>query len=82
MKPLFDIEFLDRERTAKILNVSIHTLEVWRSVGRHPSLHKTCRRFRGRKVYYELSDIEQFLKEWDIDRYNEYIANKGEGITG
>lgn len=63
--------FLTRCETADLLCVSIHTLEVWRSVERHRELHVNFFKFKGRTCYYKLDDIKRFLKTWNLLRYYE-----------
>ena len=54
-------------------------MEVWRSKGSHTILHREATKIRG-KCYYKLSDIEEFLREWDKERYFEIYTPDGKGF--
>lgn len=73
-----DTWYVDRKEAARILEVSMRTLEVWKSFKSHPSLHKSFFKLKGRTCYYKLSEVEGFLKQWNQVRYEEY-CNSGDG---
>lgn len=81
MIPLNKAVFIDRKEVAIILEVSVQTLEVWRSIDRHRELHKDFFKMKGRTCYYKLSEVEEFLKSWNPKRYEEYIARKSQQDT-
>jgi len=49
---------LTPDDVAEILNLSIHTLAVWRCDGRGPRFHKV-----GRLVRYSVADVESYLEQ-------------------
>lgn len=79
MIPLERSLFITRRDAAKLIKVSVHMLEVWNSKGSHPVLHKGCSKMRG-KCYYKLSDVEDFIKAWDKERYYEIYTTDGRGF--
>lgn len=79
MIPLERALFIKRKDVAALLNVSIHMLEVWSSNGSHAILHKEASKVRGR-CYYKLGNVEDFLKEWDKERYYEIYTRDGKGF--
>jgi hypothetical protein len=81
MDSLEELRYIDRKTVAQILNVSIHTLEIWKNLDRHKLLHRNFFKLRGRICHYKLSDVEQFLKEWDPPRYHEYNTEKNNNST-
>lgn len=79
MIPLERSLFITRKDAADLIKVSVHMMEVWRSMDNHAILHQGFQKIRGR-CYYKLSDIEDFLKEWDKERYYEIYTADGKGF--
>lgn len=79
MIPLERALFITRKDAATLIKVSVHMMEVWSSTGNHAILHKNASKIRG-KCFYKLSDIEDFLKEWDKERYYEIYTKDGRGF--
>lgn len=79
MIPLGQTLVISRKDTARLLNVSVHMMEVWSSNGNHAILHKDALKIRG-KCFYTLSNVEDFLKEWDRERYFEIYEADGKGF--
>ena len=51
-------ELLDEKQVAKILNVSVGTLQVWRSTKRYPLAYTRI----GRAIRYRRSALLQFIE--------------------
>lgn len=79
MIPIERALLINRKDAAKLIKVSIGQLEVWSSNGSHATLHMNIIKIRGR-CYYKLSDVEEFLKEWDKERYYEIYTTDGKGF--
>lgn len=79
MIPLEHALLINRKQAAKLIKVSVGQLEVWNSNGSHAVLHRGSSKVRGR-CYYRLSDVEEFLKEWDQERYYEIYTIDGKGF--
>ena len=73
--------FLNRKETAIVLDVSVHTLEVWRSVDRHVILHENYFKWKSRESTYKLSDVGKFLKQWNPERYYEHYPRISKEFT-
>lgn len=54
---LFNNSMLTASEAANFLGVTVGTLEVWRSTGRHGITYIKI----GRKVRYKIEDLEQFI---------------------
>jgi len=51
------VQLLDTKAVAKLLDVSPHTLDVWRATNRYPLAFVRI----GRKIRYRLSDVLAFI---------------------
>lgn len=71
--------YIDRGATALLLGVSIHMLAVWKSNENHTILHEGFLKKRG-KCLYKLSEVENFLKGWDTERYYDIYTTDGRGF--
>lgn len=49
--------FLDNKAFTKLMNISFRTAQTWRDQGKIGFSQE------GKKIYYRLSDIEQFLRD-------------------
>lgn len=79
MIPIGQTLLISRRDVAKLIGVSVGQLEVWQSNGKHTILHRNTLKLRGR-CHYHLSDVAEFLKEWDKERYYEIHTNDGKGF--
>lgn len=52
-----NIALVDTKQAAKILDVSPHTLDVWRATNRYPLPFVRI----GRKIRYRMSDLCEFI---------------------
>ena len=61
--------YLTRKETAELLGVSVHTMAIWRSRESHPVLHAHFFKWKSMSATYKLTDIGEFLKQWNPVRY-------------
>ena len=59
-------QLLDTKAAAKLLDVSPHTLDVWRATNRYPLAFVRI----GRKIRYRMSDLYAFI--------NQNVCNSGD----
>lgn len=72
MQETLDIQTYGEEETAKILGLSVKTLQFWRWTKKGPAYVKV-----GRKVRYTREAIERYLKKNTIEGIEPYDS-KGE----
>ncbi len=64
-----DNQLFDPADAAQYLGLSVHTLNIWRSMGKGPSYRKL-----GRKVKYTKSDLDDFVSNTKVTPTDAYAA--------
>ena len=63
-------DFIDNKEFVKLMGISLRTAQTWRDDGKIGFSQE------GKKIYYRMSDIEQFLK----DHHRKPFASSGGNI--